>query len=129
MARVKLGKQTHIELGNLDSKRDWGYAKDYVEAMWLMLQQDSPDDYVIATGETHSVQEFLELSCKAAGIEDWKSVWKHNPEYDRPAEVDLLIGDPSKARKKLGWKPSITFDELVTLMVEAELERESKSTL
>ncbi len=129
VARVKLGKQPHIELGNLDAKRDWGYAKDYVVAMWLMLQQDTPDDYVIATGETHSVKEFLQLSCKAAGIKDWEAVWKHNPEYDRPAEVDLLIGDPSKAQRKLGWKPSINFEELVTLMVEAELERESKSTL
>ncbi len=125
VARVKLGKQKFVELGNLDSKRDWGYAKDYVEAMWLMLQQDTPDDYVIATGETHSVKEFLELSCKAAGITDWEAVYKHNPKYDRPAEVDLLIGDPSKAKKQLGWKPTISFDELVTLMVKAELEAES----
>lgn len=126
VARVKLGKQDFVELGNLDSKRDWGYAKDYVEAMWLMLQQDEPDDYVIATGETHSVQEFLELSCKYAQIKDWKSIWKHNPKYDRPAEVDLLIGDPSKARKKLGWKPTLSFEGLIKLMVEAELEKEAK---
>lgn len=127
VARVKLGKQDHIELGNLDSKRDWGYAKDYVEAMWLMLQQDEPEDYVIATGETHSVKEFLELSCEAAGIPDWKAIYKHNPKHDRPAEVDLLIGDPAKAKKRLGWKPTVTFTELVTLMVQAELELESQT--
>ena len=127
VARVKLGKQTHVELGNLDSKRDWGYAKDYVEAMWLMLQQDEPDDYVIATGETHSVREFLQLACKAASIDDWKSIYKHNPLFDRPAEVDLLMGDPTKAKEKLGWKPSISFEELVKIMVEAELELEKKS--
>ncbi len=127
IARVKLGKQKHVELGNLDAKRDWGYAKDYVEAMWLMLQEDTPDDFVIATGETHSVREFFQLSCKIAGIEDWESAYKHNPKYDRPAEVDLLIGDPSKAQKKLGWKPSVTFEQLVELMVKAELENESKS--
>ncbi|MCB9812918.1 MAG: GDP-mannose 4,6-dehydratase [Pseudomonadales bacterium] len=126
VARIKLGKQENVELGNLNSMRDWGYAKDYVEAMWLMLQQDEPEDFVVATGETHSVEEFLQLSCKYAGIEDWKSVWKHNPEFDRPAEVDLLIGDPTKANQKLGWKPSISFEELVKLMVEAEIEIESK---
>lgn len=127
VARVKLGKQTHVELGNLEAKRDWGYAKDYVEAMWLMLQQDTPDDYVIATGETHSVREFLQLACKAAGITDWEAVYKHNPLFDRPAEVDLLIGDASKAKEKLGWKPSIDFEALVALMVHAELEEEGKS--
>ena len=126
VARVKLGKQEHVELGNLETKRDWGYAKDYVEAMWLMLQQENADDYVIATGETHSVQEFLQLSCKAAGINDWEAVYKHNPKFDRPAEVDLLIGDPSKAKKQLGWQPSISFEELVKLMVEAALELEKK---
>ena len=126
VARVKLGKQEHVELGTLTAKRDWGYAKDYVEAMWLMLQQENADDYVIATGETHSVQEFLQLSCKAAGINDWEAVYKHNPKFDRPAEVDLLIGDPSKAKKQLGWQPSISFEELVKLMVEAELELEKK---
>jgi len=126
VARVKLGKQPYIELGNLDAKRDWGYAKDYVKAMWLMLQQDEPDDYVVATGETHSVREFLQLACKAAGISDWESAYKHNPLYDRPAEVDLLIGDPSKAKEKLGWEPSIDFEELVRIMVQSELEEESK---
>ncbi len=127
VARVKLGKQSHIELGNLEAKRDWGYAKDYVEAMWLMLQQEQPDDYVVATGETHSVREFLQLACEAAGINDWEAVYKHNPRYDRPAEVDLLIGDPTKAKEKLGWKPSVTFPELVDLMMKAELEEESQS--
>jgi GDPmannose 4,6-dehydratase len=127
VARVKLGKQEYVELGNLDAKRDWGYAKDYVEAMWLMLQQDTPQDYVIATGETHSVREFLQLSCKFAGIEDWKSIWKHNPKYDRPAEVDLLIGDPSRAQNELGWKTTVDFEGLVKLMVESELEKEAKT--
>ena len=126
VVRVKLGKQDFVELGNLEAKRDWGYAKDYVEAMWLMLQQDEPEDFVVATGETHSVKEFLQLSCKFAGIDDWESIWKHNPEFDRPAEVDLLIGDPTKAREKLGWKTSVDFEGLVKLMVEAELETESK---
>ncbi len=127
VARVKLGKQKHIELGNLDSKRDWGYAKDYVEAMWLMLQQDKPDDYVVATGETHSVREFLELACQVAGLSNWQKLYKHNSTYDRPAEVDLLIGDASKAHRELGWKPSTSFNELVELMVQAELELESKN--
>ena len=127
VARVKLGKQPHIELGNLEAKRDWGYAKDYVEAMWLMLQQDQPDDFVVATGETHSVKEFLELSCKYAGINDWKSIYKHNPTFDRPAEVDLLIGDPTKVKEKLGWELSVNFEGLVKLMVEAEIERESQT--
>jgi GDPmannose 4,6-dehydratase len=126
VARVKLGKQSHVELGNLDSKRDWGFAKDYVEAMWLMLQQDEPEDFVISTGETHSVQEFLEMSCKAAGIDDWKSIYKHNPEFDRPAEVDLLIGNSDKAKEKLGWEPKLSFEDLVTTMVQAELELEAK---
>jgi GDPmannose 4,6-dehydratase len=129
VARVKLGKQEYVELGNLDSKRDWGYAKDYVQAMWLMLQQETPEDYVIATGETHSVQEFLQTACAAAGISDWSSVYKHNPKFDRPAEVDLLIGSAKKAQEKLGWKPTVTFQELVELMVAAELEMESKTTV
>jgi len=128
VARVKLGKQPFIEMGNLEAKRDWGYAKDYVKAMWLMLQQESPEDFVIATGETHSVKEFLELSCKAAGINDFQSIYKHNPKFDRPAEVDLLIGDPTKAKTKLGWAPSISFEQLVKIMVDAELEAESKTS-
>lgn len=128
VARVKLGKQQQVELGNLDAKRDWGYAKDYVEAMWLMLQQEQPEDYVISTGETHSVREFLQMSCEVAGISNWEAVHKHNPKFDRPAEVDLLIGNSAKAERKLGWKPKTTFAELVKIMVEAELESESKIT-
>lgn len=127
VARVKLGKQKQVELGNLDSKRDWGYAKDYVRAMWLMLQQKEPRDYVIATGETHSVKEFLQLSCKAAGLKDWRKVYKHNPKFDRPAEVDMLIGDARQANEKLDWAPSVTFEELVELMVKAELKLEKKT--
>lgn len=127
VARVKLGKQQYVELGNLDAKRDWGYAKDYVEAMWLMLQQETPEDYVISTGDTHSVQEFLQLSCEIAGIPDWQAVFKHNPKFDRPAEVDLLIGDASKAKEKLGWEPKTKFEELVRIMVEAELKVEGES--
>jgi GDPmannose 4,6-dehydratase len=110
----------------LDSKRDWGYAKDYVEAMWLMLQQEKPEDFVIATGETHSVKEFLQLACQVAGIDDWQAVYKHNPIFDRPAEVDMLIGDASKAKRQLNWQPSVDFAGLVKLMVEAELEEEAK---
>ncbi len=127
VARVALGKQTHVELGNLEAKRDWGYAKDYVEAMWLMLQQDTPEDFVIATGETHSVEEFLRLACEVAGIPDWRAIYKHNPAYDRPAEVDLLIGDASKAKKILGWEPTTSFTELVHIMVQAELDSEAKA--
>lgn len=121
IARIKAGLQDKIHLGNLDSKRDWGYAKDYVEAMWLMLQQDQPDDYVVATGETHSVQEFVEKACAVAGIADWESVVEIDEKFLRPAEVDLLIGDPSKAKQKLGWEPKTSFDELVRIMVEADL--------
>jgi GDPmannose 4,6-dehydratase len=125
VVRVKLGKQKFVELGNLDAKRDWGYAKDYVLAMWLMLQQDRADDYVVASGETHSVKEFLQLACQAANLPNWEEVYKHNPKYDRPAEVDLLIGDASKAKRVLGWQPTISFEQLVELMVKAELELES----
>ena len=128
VARVKLGKQPKVELGNLDSKRDWGYAKDYVEAMWLMLQENTPDDFVVATGETHSVKEYLQIACEVAGIQNWEDIYLHNPKYDRPAEVDLLIGDASKAKNKLGWQPSIDFKGLVQLMVEAELELEGQTT-
>ena len=127
VARIKLGKQEYIELGNLDAKRDWGYAKDYVKAMHLMLQQDSAEDFVIATGETHSVQDFLELACKAADLGDWQQYYKHNPKYDRPAEVDVLIGDASKAKKMLNWQPSVNFEELVKLMVEADIKIEEKT--
>lgn len=121
VAEVKLGKRQYVELGNLDAKRDWGYAKDYVRAMWLMLQQDEPEDYVIATGETHTVGEFLQLAFARVGIKDWQAHFKHNPAFDRPAEVDLLIGDASKAKKYLKWEPSVSFEELVNLMVDAEI--------
>jgi GDPmannose 4,6-dehydratase len=122
VARIKLGMTKELRLGNLDSKRDWGHARDYVRAMWLMLQQDTPDDYVVATGETHSVQEFVELAFGHAGL-DWKKHVVIDPAFMRPAEVDLLIGDPSKAREKLGWRPEVTFPELVRRMVDADLER------
>lgn len=126
VARVKLGKQEYVELGNLDAKRDWGYAKDYVEAMWLMLQHDIAEDFVISTGETHSVQDLLIAACAEAGLPDWQAVYKYNPAYDRPAEVDLLIGDSTKAKEKLGWEPKVRFEELVSIMVQAELEKESE---
>lgn len=126
VARIKLGKEQFVELGNLDAKRDWGYAKDYVEAMWLMLQQNQADDYLVATGETHSVREFLEIACRAAGLGNYEKYYKHNKKFDRPAEVDLLIGNPDKAKKTLGWSPSINFEELVTLMVQQDMEFESK---
>ncbi len=129
IARVKLGKQEKIELGNLESKRDWGYAKDYVKAMWYMLQQEKPEDYVVATGETHSVREFLQMSCEAAGLPDWEAIYQHNPQYDRPAEVDLLIGDATKAKTQLNWQPSVDFKGLVQLMVEAEIDLESQTTI
>jgi GDPmannose 4,6-dehydratase len=125
VARIKLGLQDEIVLGNLDAKRDWGYAGDYVRAMWLMLQQDQPDDYVVATGETHSIEEFLTLAFDAAGLPDWHRYVRQDPKFFRPAEVDLLIGDPKKAREKLGWVPEVDFPSLVTMMVEHDLERES----
>jgi GDPmannose 4,6-dehydratase len=121
VARIVAGKQKKIYMGNLDAKRDWGYAKDYVRAMWLMLQQEQPDDYVIATGETHSVREFLELAFNHVNL-NWEDYVEFDERYLRPAEVDLLIGDPTKAQQKLGWKPSVTFKELVALMVEADLQ-------
>ena len=124
VARIKLGKQQKLRLGNLDARRDWGYARDYVRAMWLMLQQDQPDDYVIATGETHSVAEFAELAFRRAGIENWREYIEVDAALLRPAEVDLLIGNPAKAREKLGWHPEVTFEGLVNLMVDADLELE-----
>jgi GDPmannose 4,6-dehydratase len=117
--RIREGLQQKLYLGNLDAKRDWGYAKDYVEAMWLMLQQDEPDDYVIATGETHSVREFLELVFEHLGLKSKDHV-EVDPRYFRPSEVDLLQGDATKAREKLGWRPETSFRELVTLMVESD---------
>jgi GDPmannose 4,6-dehydratase len=108
-------------LGNLDSKRDWGYAKDYVRAMWLMLQQEKPADFVVATGETHAIKEFLEVAFSYAGL-NWQDYVEFDPRYLRPAEVELLIGDSTKARQQLGWEPSVTFQELVHLMVDADLQ-------
>jgi GDPmannose 4,6-dehydratase len=124
LARVKLGLQDRISLGNLDSARDWGYAADYVEAMWLMLQQDEPDDYVIATGETHTIREFLDVAFRIAGYDSWEPYVTHDTRFDRPAEVDLLLGDASKAREKLGWTPKVTFEELVRRMYESDLKSE-----
>ena len=126
VARIKLGLQKDISLGNLESKRDWGFAGDYVEGMWRMLQQDKPDDYVLATGRTHSIKDFLDLAFKEIGISDWSKYVKQDPRFMRPAEVDLLIGDPSKAQKKLKWKPKVSFEELVSMMVKNDLEIESK---
>lgn len=125
VARISLGKQDKLVLGSLEPKRDWGFAGDYVEAMWLMLQQEKPDDFVIATGENHSVKEFAKLAFEAVGIKDWeKYVVYDSPNYMRPAEVDYLIGDASKARKVLGWKPKTSFKDLVNMMVEADLKLE-----
>ena len=137
-ARISLGLQEFVELGNLDAKRDWGHSKDYVRAMWLMLQQDTPDDYVVATGETRTVREFAECAFRAVGIElEWqgegvdtvginkangKTVVKVNKKFYRPAEVELLLGNPAKAEQKLGWKREISFDELVTRMAQNDLE-------
>lgn len=119
-ARIKLGLQDELRLGNLDARRDWGYAGDYVQAMWMMLQQDEPDDYVIATNETHSVRELCQAAFDCVGL-NWEDHVVVDEKFYRPAEVDLLIGDPSKAHAKLGWEPSVTFKELVELMVEADL--------
>lgn len=121
VAHIKAGLQKKLYLGNLDAKRDWGYAKEYVEAIWLMMQQPEPDDYVIATGETHSVREFLEEAFSYAGL-DWREYVEIDPKYFRPSEVDLLVGDASKAREKLRWQPRTTFKELVRLMVDADME-------
>ncbi len=121
VAHIQAGLQDKLYLGNLDAQRDWGYAKEYVEAMWRMLQHDQPDDYVIATGETHSVREFLEAAFAYAGL-DWKKHVEIDPRYYRPAEVDLLIGDASKARRVLGWEPKTKFADLVKLMVDADIE-------
>jgi GDPmannose 4,6-dehydratase len=119
VARIKLGLAHELHLGNLEARRDWGYAGDYVRAMWLMLQQDGPDDYVVATGETHSVQEFVEEAFGYLDL-DWKQYVVQNPKYYRPAEVDLLVGDPAKAGTKLGWEPTVDFRQLVRLMVDAD---------
>jgi GDPmannose 4,6-dehydratase len=121
-ARIRYGLQDELRLGNMDAKRDWGYAKEYVEAMWLMLQQDEPDDYVVATGETHSVQEFVEAAFEAAGLGSWEEYVVTDPAFMRPADVNLLLGDCSKARTKLGWKPKTTFHDLVCTMVESDMK-------
>lgn len=139
LANIKQGNQDVIELGNIDSKRDWGFAGDYVQAMWLMLQQEQPDDYVIATGETWTVKQFIEKACVVAGFElEWngsaettkgidkktgKTIIQINPEFYRPAEVDVLIGDPTKAQNKLGWKREVSFDSLVEMMMESDMKR------
>jgi GDPmannose 4,6-dehydratase len=121
VARIKLGLADELRLGNLEARRDWGYAADYVRAMWLMLQQDAPDDYVIATGETHSVEEFVAEAFGYLDL-DWRAYVVQDPRYYRPAEVDLLVGDPSKAGRKLGWEPTVDFRQLVRLMVDADLK-------
>jgi len=118
--RIKLGLQRDLVMGNLDARRDWGYAKEYVEVMWLMLQQDKPDDYVVATNETHSVREFIQETFTQLDL-DWTKYVKYDERYERPAEVDLLIGDPGKARKQLGWEPKVRFKELVQIMVGHDL--------
>jgi GDPmannose 4,6-dehydratase len=121
-----LGLAKELRLGNLEAKRDWGFAGDYVRAMWLMLQQDRPDDYVVATGETHSVQELVEEAFACVGLA-WRQHVVTDPAFIRPAEVDLLVGDPSKARKELGWSPAVDFKGLVRMMVEADLQRLSRT--
>ena len=126
VARIKLGKQKELFLGNLDSKRDWGYAPDYVEAMWMMLQQDKPQDFVIATGETWSVKQFVEYSFESVGL-NWKDYVKKDEKFMRPAEVDLLVGDPSQAKKILGWEPKTSFKQMVELMVQADIKKEKNS--
>ena len=122
VARIKLGQQKEVRLGNLEARRDWGFAGDYVEAMWLMLQQDQPDDFVISTGDTRSVRELCEVAFSHAGL-DYKKYVVQDPRFFRPAEVDLLVGDPGKAAKVLGWRPRVSFHELVRMMVDADLER------
>jgi len=124
VARIKLGLQEELVLGDLEPKRDWGFAGDYVKAMWMMLQQDEPEDFVVATGETHQVREFAELAFRAAGIDDWQRLVRQDERFFRPSEVDLLVGDASKARAKLGWRPEVGFEELVEMMVAHDLKVE-----
>jgi GDPmannose 4,6-dehydratase len=126
VARIKLGLAREVRLGNLDAKRDWGFAGDYVRAMWLMLQQDKPEDFVVATGETHSVEELVEVAFSHAGL-DWHDYVVKDPRFVRPAEVDLLIGDPGKAKRELGWEPEVSFEELIRMMVDADLERHQRA--
>jgi GDPmannose 4,6-dehydratase len=125
VARIKMGFATELRMGNLDARRDWGFAGDYVEAMWRMLQQDTPDDYVVATGETHTVREFVELAFGRAGL-DWEKYVVIDPAFIRPAEVDLLIGDATKAKTQLGWEPEVQFRELVAMMVANDVQLEAK---
>lgn len=120
VAAIKLGLEQELRLGNLQAKRDWGFAGDYVRAMWLMLQQAEPDDFVVGTGETHTVQEFVEIACDQAGV-DWKKHVVVDPQFYRPAEVDLLLSDPTKAKTKLGWRPQVSFEQLVRMMVDEDL--------
>ncbi len=122
-ARIKLGLARELRLGNLDAQRDWGFAGDYVRAMWLMLQQENPEDYVIATGRTHSVREFCRIAFEAAGLGSYEEYVKVDPRFIRPAEVDLLIGDPGKAKRVLAWTPEVSFEQLVQMMVEADIDR------
>jgi GDPmannose 4,6-dehydratase len=122
VARIKLGLQDKISLGNLDSSRDYGFAPDYVEAMWRMLQQDEPDDYVVATGETHKMREVLDIAFREIGIDDWSSFVEQDQRYFRPAEVDLLVGDAGKAKEKLGWSPTVSFEDMIGIMVRNDLE-------
>jgi GDPmannose 4,6-dehydratase len=126
VARIKLGLQEQLVLGDLEPRRDWGYAGDYVKAMWLMLQQDEPDDYVVATGETYQVREFVRMAFEVVGIDDWQRYVRQDPKFLRPSEVDLLVGDPSKAHSKLGWKREVSFPDLVKKMVTHDLEVESR---
>jgi GDPmannose 4,6-dehydratase len=128
VARIKLGLARELRLGNLDSRRDWGFAGDYVDAMWRMLQRDEPTDYVIGSGQTHSVRELVELAFAHVGL-DYQQYVVSDPRYYRPAEVDLLLADPSKARDELGWAPKVAFPELVAMMVDADLERLAAATL
>jgi len=124
-ARIKLGLQHELVMGTLDAKRDWGYAGDYVKAMWLMLQQDDPDDYVVATGQTYSIEDLVERAFAEVEIENWRDYVRQDPKFYRPAEVDLLIGDPSKAKDKLGWEREVNFPTLIKMMVEHDLKREA----
>ncbi|GAB2888616.1 GDP-mannose 4,6-dehydratase [Nocardioides pacificus] len=126
VARIKLGLQSELVLGNLDAKRDWGFAGDYVEAMWLMLQQPYGDDFVIATGETHSIRELVDVAFRHVGLDDWESYVRQDDRFMRPAEVDMLVGDASKARELLGWKPKVGFEELVQMMVDSDLAEQHR---
>jgi GDPmannose 4,6-dehydratase len=126
VARIKLGLQSELVLGNLEAKRDWGYAGDYVEAMWLMLQQPKADDFVVATGVTHSIEQLLEVAFNAAGLKDWRQYVRQDQRFFRPAEVDLLIGDATKAKTKLGWQPKVGFNELIEMMVRHDIDYETK---